>query len=96
MLVDGPLLGLRQIRLLRNATQARVARYIGKAAPSISSMEHRAMGRLQVGVLQSYVESLGGELLVVAVFEDGTRWQLGPIDHHRRAKVSSSQESTST
>lgn len=77
-----PYVGLRQLRLLRNATQGKVARYLGIAATGISSMEHRALGRLRLGVLQSYVESLDGELLVVAVFEDGTRLHLGPIDHY--------------
>lgn len=62
--------GLHELRVMRLVSQVEVARRLGKAQPAISAIEHRQ--DVFLSTLREYVQALGGELEVSAVF-DGQR-----------------------
>lgn len=59
---------LAELRRARQITQVELAQRLERAQPSISAMEH-ADDNL-VSTVQSVVESMGGRLEMVAVFDD--------------------------
>ena len=60
---------LKELRVARGRTQLEVAEQLGATQPEVSKLEQR--GDVRLSTLRSYVEALGGSLLVVARFEDG-------------------------
>lgn len=62
-------LSLAELRRARAFTQARLAEVMGKDQPAISRIEREA--DLYLSTLRSYVEAMGGELRLTAVFPDG-------------------------
>jgi len=62
-------LTLAELRRAREMTQKQLAAALDATQPGVSALEHRT--DLYVSTLRSYVEALGGQLEVVAVFPDG-------------------------
>lgn len=63
-------LTLGELRRAREMTQKQLANALETTQPGVSQIERRA--DLYVSTLRSYVEALGGELQICAVFPDGT------------------------
>lgn len=59
---------LQQLREAREVSQEEVAKTMGISQAALSRLEHRP--NITVGTLQRYIEALGGQLEVRAVFED--------------------------
>ena len=59
---------LRELRRAREVTQAELARRLERAQPAVSAME-RTDDHL-VSTIRAVVESLGGRLEIIAVFEN--------------------------
>jgi DNA-binding Xre family transcriptional regulator len=59
---------LQQLREARDVSQEEVARTMGISQAALSRLEHRP--NITVGTLQRYIEALGGQLEVRAVFGD--------------------------
>ncbi len=59
---------LAELRKLRSVTQVELARQLGVAQPSLSGLERRA--DVQLSTLRDYIEGLGGQLEISAVFDD--------------------------
>lgn len=53
-----------------HARQADVAALMGVSQARVSKLECGDLARTELGTLQSYVAALGGQLKVVAVFDD--------------------------
>jgi transcriptional regulator with XRE-family HTH domain len=66
MLVELPLQELRQARQM---SQEKLAELLGGRQASVSKLEHRT--DMYVSTLRSYIEAMGGELEIVARFQDG-------------------------
>lgn len=64
--------GLAELRQAKGATQAEVAERAGWKQAAVSRLEVRA-DDARLSTLRRYVESLGGELKVVAVFKGEER-----------------------
>jgi DNA-binding XRE family transcriptional regulator len=60
---------LEELRAAREMTQAQLAKVWGVSQGSISKVESRA--DVYVSTLRSYIEAMGGELQIQAVFPDG-------------------------
>lgn len=60
---------LAQIRKAREFTQENLARILEVSQPEVSRIEHQA--DLFVSTLRSYLRAMGGDLQLVAAFEDG-------------------------
>jgi len=60
---------LAELRRARDMTQAQLARSLETSQGRISQMEKQA--DLYLSTLRSYVEALGGQLQLSAVFDDG-------------------------
>lgn len=61
---------LRQIRKEQSALQEDVARTMGVSQSRVSRIENGDIDHTEVATLRAYVESLGGELRVIADFGD--------------------------
>lgn len=61
-------LSLRDLRRARAKTQTSVARTLGIKQEGVSRLEQRS--DLLISTLRSYVEAMGGELLLIAEFPD--------------------------
>ncbi|MHB1488077.1 MAG: XRE family transcriptional regulator [Acidimicrobiales bacterium] len=59
---------LAELRKLRSVTQVELARQVGVAQPSLSGLERRS--DVQLSTLRDYIEGLGGQLEISAVFDD--------------------------
>lgn len=57
---------LRDLRMIQNLTQARVAEALGIEQDSVSRMERRP--DMLVSTMSNYVEAMGGRLRIVAEF----------------------------
>lgn len=66
---------LAKLRKQRGFTQAQVAQAMHIKQPTVAQLEKR--GDVQLSTLRQYLETLGGELEIVAKFPDGSRVQLG-------------------
>jgi ribosome-binding protein aMBF1 (putative translation factor) len=66
MLTELPLQELRQARQM---SQEKLAEILGGKQASVSKLEHRT--DMYVSTLRSYIEAMGGELDIVARFQDG-------------------------
>jgi transcriptional regulator with XRE-family HTH domain len=62
-------LSLAELRKARDLTQTQLAAALETTQPGVSMIEHRT--DLYVSTLRSYVEALGGNLEIIAVFPDG-------------------------
>lgn len=62
------ILMLAEVRAARNVTQEQLAEALEVTQPNVSRVEHQ--GDLYLSTLRSYIEALGGELELRAVFED--------------------------
>ena len=60
---------LEELRKAREMTQTKLAETLGVAQSEISKIEHRA--DLYISTLAEYIEALGGELEIRAVFREG-------------------------
>lgn len=60
---------LAELRRARDFTQVRLAEAMGKTQPEVSRIERET--DLYLSTLRSYVEAMGGELRLTAVFPDG-------------------------
>lgn len=70
-------LGLARIRAERQVTQVELAARLDRSQGNISELERRS--DVYLSSLREYVEALGGELEVNAVF-DGKRHSIAPLD----------------
>lgn len=59
---------LAQIRRARRLTQVQLAQALGISQPEVSRVEHQA--DLVLSTLHSYIDAMGGELRLVAHFDD--------------------------
>ena len=59
---------LAELRKLRSVTQVELARHLGVAQPTLSGLERRS--DFQLSTLRDYIEGLGGQLEVSAIFDD--------------------------
>jgi len=77
-------LSLRDLRRALELTQSEVAAYLGKGQDEVSRIEQR--GDLLLSTLHRYVQSLGGELELVATFKnrDPVRIKSGALVADRR------------
>ena len=64
-------LALAEVRRARRMTQEQVAAALGKPQTSVSRLERQS--DMNVSTLRGYVEAMGAELEVAAVFPDGSR-----------------------
>lgn len=65
------LASLSQLRRALELTQEQLAETVGLTQPAISQIEQRGrLGDLYLSTLRRYVEAMGGQLEVVAVFDD--------------------------
>ena len=64
-------LALAEVRRARRLTQEQVAAVMGKPQTSVSRLERQS--DMNVSTLRGYVEAMGAELDVAAVFPDGSR-----------------------
>jgi DNA-binding XRE family transcriptional regulator len=62
-------MALDELRSARQLTQAGLANVLGVDQGSISKLEHRT--DMYISTLRSYVEAMGGDLQIRAVFPDG-------------------------
>jgi transcriptional regulator with XRE-family HTH domain len=60
---------LAELRRARELTQQQLAQALETTQPGVSQLERRT--DLYVSTLRSYVQALGGELQICAVFPDG-------------------------
>jgi transcriptional regulator with XRE-family HTH domain len=60
--------GLAQIRKARESTQVELARLLGISQPEVSRVERQA--DVYLSTLRRYIEALGGDLRVMACFDD--------------------------
>lgn len=60
---------LYELREARNLTQVNLAKTLGVPQSSVSKLERRA--DMYISTLKSYVEAMGGELSIRAVFPEG-------------------------
>lgn len=67
-------LGLHQLRVERDVTQAQLAELIDINQPGISRIEHA--DDVRVSTLRDYLGGLGAELRLEAVFHDGTTYPI--------------------
>jgi predicted transcriptional regulator len=61
-------MSLAELRQARELTQTQLAAALETTQPGISRIEHQT--DLYVSTLRSYVEALGGQLMVKAIFPD--------------------------
>ncbi len=61
---------LQQVRKSHNMTQKELAKAMGLSQSALSELERRP--NITLGALQRYIEALGGELKIKAVFREGT------------------------
>jgi DNA-binding Xre family transcriptional regulator len=61
---------LEELRLARNITQTHLASLLQITQASVSKMEKRT--DMYVSTLRSFVQAMGGELEIRAIFPDGT------------------------
>jgi DNA-binding transcriptional regulator YiaG len=61
---------LDELRAARNLTQEHLATILGIKQASVSKMERRA--DMYVGTLAKFIEAMGGQLEIRAIFPDGT------------------------
>ena len=61
---------LREMREAAALTQAETAERLDVSQRRVSAIEHGLVGKAQVDTLRRYVEAIGGELRVEAVFGD--------------------------
>jgi len=62
-------IGLHELRRTRGQSQTDLAATLGISQSAISQLEHS--DDLKISTLNSYVEGLGAQLQLVAVFDDG-------------------------
>lgn len=63
---------LAQARKRRDMTQQQVADRMGVSQKRISELERGDLGSVQWGTLRRYIESIGGRLVGLAEFPEGT------------------------
>ncbi len=61
---------LQQVRKLHNKTQKELAQAMGLSQSALSELERRP--NITVSAMQRYIEALGGELVIKAVFQEGS------------------------
>lgn len=61
---------LKHIRKSFKLRQIQVAERLGMTQPGVARIEGRPIGSMEVSTLRRYVESMGGELHIVAEFVD--------------------------
>jgi predicted transcriptional regulator len=61
-------LALAELRASRDLTQVHLARALGVSQPNVSRIEHQE--DVYLSTLRSYVQALGGQLEIRAVFDD--------------------------
>ena len=66
----GDVLAIEELRAGRKLTQEQVAQALGVSQANVSQIEHQ--DNIYLRTLSSYVEALGGQLEVRAVFPDET------------------------
>ena len=67
--VIGDAMRLNQLREARNLTQANLASILGVNQGSVSKMEKRT--DMYVSTLRSFIQAMGGQLQIKAVFPEG-------------------------
>jgi DNA-binding XRE family transcriptional regulator len=67
-------IALNELRGKRGATQVQLAKAIGIQQASLSELERR--DDVYLSSLRNYVEGLGGELYIAAVFPDGEQYPI--------------------
>lgn len=60
---------LKELRRARQLTQVQLANALGTTQPAVSEMERRS--DLYLSTLRSYIEAMGGRLLLAAEFDEG-------------------------
>lgn len=83
---------LAQIRRARDVTQAEVAEGIGVSQAQVSRIESQA--DLYLSTLERYLEAVGADLELIAVFSDGTRVPLTLADLTERGLLQAEAEQT--
>jgi hypothetical protein len=66
-----PPLGMKELRRWRGVTGQQIAIKIGIARCNAFAWQQRDVRHLHIETLRKYVEAMGGELRLVAVFGDG-------------------------
>lgn len=61
---------LQQVRKSHHITQKELAKAMGLSQSALSELERRP--NITLGALQRYIEALGGQLEIKAVFQEGT------------------------
>ena len=77
-------IALAQLREAAAVTQVELADRLGRNQSSVSRIERQ--DDLYLSTLREYVEALGGQLDLVARFEDGSEVSLAPSGHHARRR----------
>lgn len=67
---------LAQLRCDRDMIQTAVAQRMNVSQARVSQIERQDVRQLSVSVVRRYVEALGGQLVCVAEWPDGTRVEL--------------------
>jgi transcriptional regulator with XRE-family HTH domain len=62
---------LRRLREEAGLTQTQLAERLGVTPARVAKIENRELNRVRLGLLRRYIEALGGELTVEAVFGEG-------------------------
>ncbi|MFT4035556.1 MAG: XRE family transcriptional regulator [Patulibacter sp.] len=68
--LSGAEIELHDLREHRGVTQTALAAALGIARPRVSRIEHDGED-LRLSTVQRYVEALGGQLKIIATFDDG-------------------------
>lgn len=61
---------LAEVRKSQHVSQTSLAEAMGVKQPRVSAIERGELSRTELGTLETYVESLGGHLRIVADFGD--------------------------
>lgn len=61
---------LVELRKARGLTQQQVATIMGVSQPRVSAIEHGDIDRSELTTLRTYIEALGGQIHIVAEFDE--------------------------
>ncbi len=85
---------LRDLRVVQNLTQARVAEALGIEQDSVSRMERRP--DMLVSTMSEYVEAMGGRLRIVAEFPNRRPYSVKLVERANSQKTERSGRSTAS
>lgn len=80
--------GLAEVRRARRMTQQQLARALEVSQAQVSRIEHQT--DLYLSTLKSYIEALGGELVLAARFEDTDEIEVLSVEEHEDAPLAGS------